>query len=104
MKDFWIYLLILAGSTYLVRAIPFAALSKKIENRFIKSFLYYIPYAVLAAMTFPAALYATGNVAAAAIGIFAAVIFAIMGKSLTVVALISSLTVFITEFLLKAVG
>ena len=102
--QFFSYLLILAGSTYLIRAIPFAAVRKKIENRFIRSFLYYIPYAVLAAMTFPAALYATGNVAAAAIGIFAAVIFAIMGKSLTVVALISSLTVFITEFLLKAVG
>ncbi len=101
--QFFSYLLIIAGSTYLIRAIPFAAVRKKIENRFIRSFLYYIPYAVLAAMTFPAALYATGNVAAAAIGIFAAVIFAIMGKSLTVVALISSLTVFISEILLKAV-
>ena len=101
--QFFSYLLIRAGSTYLIRAIPFAAVRKKIENRFIRSFLYYIPYAVLAAMTFPAALYATGNVAAAAIGIFAAVIFAIMGKSLTVVALISSLTVFISEILLKAV-
>ena len=101
--QFFSYLLVIAGSTYLIRAIPFAAVRKKIENRFIRSFLYYIPYAVLAAMTFPAALYATGNVAAAAIGIFAAVIFAIMGKSLTVVALISSLTVFISELLLKAV-
>ena len=101
--QFFSYLLIIAGSTYLIRAIPFAAVRKKIENRFIRSFLYYIPYAVLAAMTFPAALYATGNVAAAAIGIFAAVMFAIMGKSLTVVALISSLTVFISELLLKAV-
>ena len=55
MKDFWIYLAILAGSTYLIRAIPFAALQKKITNKFIRSFLYYIPYAVLAAMTFPAA-------------------------------------------------
>ncbi len=102
--QFFSYLLILAGSTYLIRAIPFAAVRKKIENRFIRSFLYYIPYAVLAAMTFPAALYATGNVFAAGAGIFAAVVFAISGKSLTVVALISSLTVFITEFLLKAVG
>jgi branched-subunit amino acid transport protein len=72
--QFFSYLLIIAGSTYLIRAIPFAAVRKKIENRFIRSFLYYIPYAVLAAMTFPAALYATGNVAAAAIGIIAAVI------------------------------
>ena len=66
MNDFWIYLLILAGSTYLVRAIPFAAMRKKIENKFIKSFLYYIPYAVLSAMTLPAAFYATGNSCAVA--------------------------------------
>ena len=95
--------LVMAVVTYVIRMIPFVFFRKKIKSRFITSLLYYIPYAVLAAMTFPAALYATGNVAAAAIGIFAAVIFAIMGKSLTVVALISSLTVFISEILLKAV-
>ena len=50
MKDFWIYLLILAGSTYLIRAIPFAVLKKKITNPYVRSFLYYIPYTVLAAM------------------------------------------------------
>ena len=44
MKDFWIYLLILAGSTYLIRAIPFAVLKKKITNPYVRSFLYYIPY------------------------------------------------------------
>ena len=52
--QFWIYLLLLAGSTYLIRAIPFALARKKIDNVFIKSFLYYIPYAVLTAMTLPA--------------------------------------------------
>lgn len=97
------YMLAMALTTYLIRMLPFTLFRKKLTSRFAKSFFAYIPYAVLAAMTFPAALYATGNVAAAAIGIFAAVIFAIMGKSLTVVALISSLTVFISEILLKAV-
>ena len=48
------YLLVMAGVTYLIRAIPFTIINKKIENRFINSFLYYIPYAVLSAMTFPA--------------------------------------------------
>lgn len=97
MKDFWIYLLILAGSTYLIRAIPFAAIRKKINNRFIQSFLYYIPYAVLSAMTLPAAFYATGNVISGAIGLVVGGIFAYMGKSLTLVAVISCAAAFLTE-------
>lgn len=96
-KSFFIYLLIMAGSTYLIRTIPFAAMRKKIENRFIRSFLYYIPYTVLSAMTFPAALYATGNVIAASLGLIAAIIFAIKGKGLTVVAAVSCVTVFLVE-------
>ena len=73
LREFFIYLFIMAGSTYLIRAVPFALIRKKITNPFIKSFLYYIPYTVLAAMTFPSALYATGgNVLAAAIGLAAA--------------------------------
>ncbi len=100
-KEFWIYLLILAGSTYLIRAIPFAAMKKKITNPFICSFLYYIPYTVLAAMTFPAALYATGNTLAAAIGLIVAVLFAIKGAGLTVVALVSCITVFISDLVMN---
>lgn len=100
MKDFWIYLVILAGSTYLIRAIPFAALQKKITNKFIRSFLYYIPYAVLAAMTFPAAFYATGHIASAAAGLIAGGIFAFKGKGLTFVAIVSCLTAFAVELAL----
>jgi len=103
-KEFWIYLLILAGSTYLIRAIPFAAMRKKITNPFICSFLYYIPYTVLAAMTFPAALYATGNVLAAAIGLFVAVIFAVKGAGLTLVAIISCVTVFVSQLIIQLIG
>ena len=101
MKDFWIYLLILAGSTYLVRAIPFAALRKKINNRFIKSFLYYIPYAVLSAMTLPAAFYATGNVISGATGLIVGGIFAYKGKSLTLVAVVSCASAFAAECILQ---
>lgn len=99
-REFWIYLLILAGSTYLIRAIPFAAMKKKITNRFIRSFLYYIPYTVLAAMTLPAALYCTGNVTAAALGLAVGLIFALKEKGLTVVAVVSSLTVFAVDLLI----
>ena len=88
MKEFFIYLSILVGSTYLVRALPFALMRKKIANRFIRSFLYYIPYAVLAAMTFPAAVWATGNPLAASLGLAAGGILALQGKGLTLVAVV----------------
>ena len=104
MKDFWIYLLILAGSTYLIRAIPFAAFQKKIKSRFLKSFLYYIPYAVLAAMTFPAALYATGHLVSAVAGLLCGGGFAYKGKGLTLVAILSCVTALAVELLLFAVA
>lgn len=103
MRDFFIYLAILAGSTYLIRALPFAAISKKIKNRFIKSFLYYIPYTVLAAMTLPAALYATGNVISGAAGLAVGGIFAYKGKGLTTVAVISCVTALAVECVLLLV-
>ena len=100
MKDFWIYLLILAGSTYLIRAIPFAVLKKKITNPSVRSCLYYIPYSVLAAMTLPAALYETGNIISGAAGLLVGGIFAYKGKSLTTVAVISCLTALAVEGIL----
>ena len=104
MTDFWIYLLILAGSTYLVRAIPFAAMRKKIENRFIKSFLYYIPYAVLSAMTLPAAFYATGNIISGAAGLAVGGFFAFRGKGLTFVAVVSCAAAFLAECVIRLVA
>ena len=101
MSDFWIYLAILAGSTYLIRAVPFTLISKKVENRFIKSFLFYVPYAVIAAMTLPAALFATGNIASALAGILAGGIVAYCGKSLTTVAATSCLAALIVEIIIK---
>ena len=103
MSDFWIYLLILAGSTYLIRAIPFALMQKKVTNKYIKSFLHYIPYAVLSAMTLPAALYATGsgvnNIISGAAGLIVGGFFAYKGKGLTLVAIISCVTAFAVECL-----
>lgn len=98
--EYWIYLAIMAGSTYLIRAIPFVLVRKKITNRFLRSFLYYIPYAVLTAMTFPAVLFAAGNVAAAAVGFGAAILFALRGKSLTTVAVAACTAVFLTSWLM----
>lgn len=71
-----VYIAVTAVSTYLIRVIPLVAIQKKIENRFFRSFLYYVPYAVLAAMIMPAVFYATGNLIASTIGFAIAMIFA----------------------------
>lgn len=97
--EYWIYLLLLAGSTYLIRAVPFALVRKKITSPFFRSFLYYIPYGVLTAMTFPAVLFAAGNITAAAAGFSVAVFFALKNKSLTTVAVAACATVFLTDFI-----
>ena len=93
------YIAVMAGVTYLVRAVPLLIFRSKIENVFIRSFLYYIPYAVLAAMTIPAIFTATGNLISALAGLVAALVLAFCKKGLLVVALSSCLTVFIVEFL-----
>ena len=100
-KEFWIYLFILAGSTYIIRAVPFALMKKKITNRFLRSFLYYIPYTVLAAMTFPLALYATGTIYSAAAALLVAVVFAVFEKGLTPVAVASCITAFLVEYFMR---
>lgn len=87
MTHYWICLAIMAGSTYLLRSIPFALVRKKIENPFIRSFLHYIPYAVLTAMTIPAIFYAVDVPLAAAAGFVMALILALKGIGLTGVAL-----------------
>ena len=100
MKDFLIYLVILVGTTYLLRAFPFALMKQKIKKRFIRSFLYYIPYTVLAAMTLPGALYATGNMMAATVGLIAGGILALKGKSMTLVALVCCTVSLVTDLIM----
>ena len=101
---FFIYLAIMAGSTYLIRTVPFVAITKKIENPYIRSFLSYIPYAVLTAMTLPACLFATDYILSASVGILVAIIFAMKNKSLTVVAIAACFSVWICEFVLRFLG
>ena len=83
--NFFIYLLVTAGVTYLIRMLPLVLMKKKITNRFILSFLHYIPYSVLAVMTIPAIFYATDFIPAIA-GFLIAVVLAFKGKSLLTVA------------------
>ncbi|MBO7354139.1 MAG: AzlD domain-containing protein [Lachnospiraceae bacterium] len=95
-----IYLAVMALTTYAVRALPFTAFAGKIKSRFFRSFLYYVPYAVLTAMTLPAILYSTGNIVSAAVGLAVAVVLSIMEKDLMTVALFSCIGVYIAEWLI----
>ena len=84
--SFWIYLAVTAGITYLVRAVPLILVKGRIKNRFVLSFLHYIPYAVLSVMTVPAIFYATGDRLSAVAGFAVAVFLALMNRSLLTVA------------------
>ena len=87
------YVLVMALVTYLVRMLPMTVLRREIRSPFIRSFLYYVPYAVLGAMTFPDVLYSTGNLWTAAAGVVTGVILAWRGRSLLTVAIAACLTV-----------
>ena len=101
IREFFIYLILMATSTYLIRVIPFVLVKNQIKNRTVRSFLYYIPYAVLTAMTIPAIFVATSSPISAVVGFVVAVLLAIKGKSLTVVALIACASVYLTEVILS---
>ena len=103
MKNFYIYLIVMAGVTYLIRMLPLVLVKKKIKNKYLLSFLYYIPYAVLSAMTFPGVFYATGSVISAVAGTIAALVLAYLKRSMVSVAAVSCGVVFITEFIMKMI-
>lgn len=84
-----ILILTMAGTTYVIRSVPFVIFKKKINSTFIKSLLFYIPYAVLSAMTFPYIFYSTGNIYAATVATAIALIAAVFKMSLIVVALLA---------------
>ncbi len=95
-----IYIAVMAGITYLIRMIPFTLFRRKIKSRFIQSVLYYIPYAVLSAMTFPAIFYSTDNTVTAVVGTVIAIILAYFKLPLTVVALAACAAAFVTGFII----
>lgn len=101
--NFYIYVVIMAVVTYLIRMIPLVVMEREIKNRFIKSFLYYVPYAALASMTFPAILFSTTELVAAFIGFAVAVLMALRGNGLLTVALVACVTVFVVEQVLAFV-
>ncbi len=102
-KEFIIYLIVMAGVTYLVRMLPFLLIKSEIKNEFILSFLHYMPYAVLAVMTIPGIFFATTYTASAVVGFIVAVILALRGKDLTTVACFSCVGVLIAELFITYV-
>ncbi len=97
----YIYILVMALTTYLIRALPLVLFRKPIQSRFVRSFLHYVPVACLTAMTFPAILYATDHMASGAVGLAVAVVLALCNRSLIVVAASGSLAVFLADWLIK---
>ena len=98
--NIYIYIAAMAVTTYLVRMLPLAVFRKPIKSRFLRSFLRYVPYACLAAMTFPAILQDTASLVSGVAALVVAVVLAYFDQSLIVVALCSSAAVFIVERLL----
>jgi len=101
VNNFWLYLLTMAGITYLIRMLPLVLLKKKITNKFLLSFLYYVPYAVLSVMTIPAIFTSTSYVISAVIGFAVAMILSYFEKSLVLVAASSCLAVYVAELIIK---
>lgn len=95
------YVAVMASVTYAVRAVPLVLCKNKIQNTFIKSFLYYVPYAVLGAMTFPSIFYATSSVITAAAGCITALVLAWFEKGLLTVAACASFAVLCAEIVMR---
>lgn len=95
------YIATMAITTYLIRVLPLTLFRRPIQSRFVRSFLHYVPYACLTAMTFPAILSSTASIISGAAALIVAVWLALRDKSLVVVALGSGIAVFVTELLLS---
>ena len=94
----YVYIFTMALTTYLVRVLPLTIFRKPIKSRFLRSFLHYVPYACLTAMTFPAILTSTATVISGAAALIVGVVLAYRGKSLLMVSLAASAAVMVTEW------
>lgn len=101
MHNTYIYITIMAIVTYLIRVLPLTLIRKKITNKTLRSFLFYVPYVTLAVMTFPAMIEATGSLWSGLAALIGGILLAYFGVSLFGVAVCSCLIVFIIELFLK---
>ena len=98
MKN-WIYILIMAGVTFLIRVLPMTLIRRPIKNRFLRSFLYYVPYVTLAVMTVPAIVDAAGTPLAGIAALAAGIVLAWVGAGLFPTAIVCCLVVLLAGFL-----
>ena len=96
-----LYILVMAGVTYIIRMLPLAFFRRKIRSRFFRSLLYYLPYAVLSAMVIPSVFSSTGSILTATVGLVVAVILAWLERSLIVVALGASTAAYLTGLVIS---
>ena len=101
--NIYLYIFTMALTTYLIRVLPLTLFRKPIKSRFLRSFLHYVPYCCLTAMTFPAILTSTATVISGGAALLVAVILAHRGRSLLTVSLAASAAVMVVEFVLKFV-
>ena len=95
---------VMALVTYLIRMLPLAAFRKKIKSKFVMNFLYYVPYAVLSAMTIPAVFYSSNGITSAIAGFAVAAVLAFFERGLLTVAVCACGGVFITELIIRLTG
>ncbi len=96
----FIYIFIAALVSLLIRALPMTILRKQITNRFVRSFLYYVPYVTLSVMTFPAITEATKNPVAGYVALIVGIVVAWFRKNLFETAIVCCLSVLVMEFIL----
>ncbi|MBR4360324.1 MAG: AzlD domain-containing protein [Clostridia bacterium] len=98
--NIYVYILIMAAVTYLIRVLPLTLVRRRITSPFIRSFLYYVPYVTLTVMTFPAILSATDSPWSAVAGFVTAMVMSFRGKGLILTSIVSCAVVFLTELIL----
>jgi len=97
----YLYIFTMALTTYLIRCLPLTIFRKPIRSRFLRSFLHYVPYCCLTAMTFPAILSSTASIISGAAALVVGIVLAYRGKSLLTVSVAASAAVMVTEWMLK---
>lgn len=100
IRSNWLYIVVMFAVSYTIRILPLTLIRKPIKNRFIQSFLYYVPYVTLAVMTFPAIVNATQSPAAGAVALVVGIAAAWFGASLFQVSVACCAVVFVLELLL----
>ena len=100
MHNVYVYILSMAAVTFLIRVLPLTLIRRKIRNRILRSFLYYVPYVTLAVMTFPSILTATGSLWSAVAALAVTMVLAYLGKSLLTVSVAGCVAVLLIEFII----